>query len=236
MFDPIKSTRAFEQVSEQIKERIFSGKLMPGDRLPPEAQLAAEFNVGRQTVREALRLLEMSGFIATQKGGGGGAYIKDSIQGTIRDLFIDAFRLKRASLEDLTIARLQVEKHVLDLVLENFDENDAQNLKINIAEAKARIQKGKTATELNIKFHKLLAQASKNFVYVIIMECIMAVLGGFLLKKEPSLSSSQSVVQSHEEILEAILNKNTVRANELFKSHLLDVRNRLKQHAEHSGE
>ena len=232
MFEPIKNTRAFEQVATQIKERIFSGQLIPGDRLAPEAQLAADFNVGRQTVREALRLLEMSGFIATQKGGGGGAFINDAIQGTIRDLFLDAFRMKKGSMEDLTLARIQVERNVLDLAMENFDESDAQKLKCNIAEARKRIDQGQTATEINVQFHKLLAQASKNFVYVIIMECIMAVHGRFLMQKEPSLETSSLVVDAHENIILAILDHNAGLAHKLFKEHLIEVRKRLEQEPE----
>ena len=232
MFEPIKSTRAFEKVATQIKERIFSGQLIPGDRLPPEAQLATDFKVGRQTVREALRLLEMSGFVATQKGGGGGAFINDAIQTTIRELFLDAFRMKKGSIEDLTLARIYVERNVLDLALENFDDDDARKLKHNITEARKRIDRGETATELNVQFHKLLAQASKNFVYVIIMECIMAVHGRFLMQKEPSLSTSRAVVDAHENILMAILGRNAGLAHELFKEHLIEVRQRLEKDPE----
>ena len=79
LFVPIQSLRTFEEVSSRIKELIFNGTLKPGDKLPPETQLAQEFNVGRQTIREALRLLELSGFIKIQKGGGGGSFIADTI-------------------------------------------------------------------------------------------------------------------------------------------------------------
>jgi len=61
IFTPIKSKRAFEEVSSRIKELIFEGVLKPGDKVSSEGELAKQFNVGRQTVREALRILELSG-------------------------------------------------------------------------------------------------------------------------------------------------------------------------------
>ena len=63
LFAPIKSTRTFEEISLGIKRLIFKGALKPGDKLPSETELARQFNVGRQTVREALRLLELSSLI-----------------------------------------------------------------------------------------------------------------------------------------------------------------------------
>jgi GntR family transcriptional regulator, transcriptional repressor for pyruvate dehydrogenase complex len=61
MFQPIKGKRTFEEVSDKIKSLVIKGILKVGDRLPSEAELARQFSVGRQSVREALRLLELSG-------------------------------------------------------------------------------------------------------------------------------------------------------------------------------
>jgi GntR family transcriptional repressor for pyruvate dehydrogenase complex len=72
---PVKTVRAFENVCDQIRQQIAAGILMPGDKLPPERELAQEFNVGRPAMREALRTLEITGVIALQKGATGGAFI-----------------------------------------------------------------------------------------------------------------------------------------------------------------
>jgi DNA-binding FadR family transcriptional regulator len=62
LFVPIKDLRTVNEISTKIKDLIFSGVLKPGDRLPSEVKLAQQLNVGRQTIREALRLLKISGF------------------------------------------------------------------------------------------------------------------------------------------------------------------------------
>jgi DNA-binding FadR family transcriptional regulator len=227
MFEPIKGSRAFEEVAERIKKQIFDQVLNPGDRLPPETQMASQFQVGRQTMREALRLLEMSGLITIQKGGGGGAFINDAIHYTISDLFLDAYRMHKVALNDLTEARMEVEKLVLDHVLERIRENDLARLKKNVAQAKARIEQGEMATEENVEFHRIFAAASQNFVYVIIMECLMAANAKILSKAGVTLETSARVVQSHQDLVEAIENKDAPRAHELISEHLLDVEKRL---------
>ena len=59
IFEPLRTKRAFEEISAEIKRLIFSDKLKPGDRLPSEIELAGQFGVSRHTIREALRGLEI---------------------------------------------------------------------------------------------------------------------------------------------------------------------------------
>src|SRR5665647_401366 len=63
LISPLKSKRTFEDVCDKLKELVFNGTLIPGQQLPSEHALAQLFQVGRQSIREALRVLEYSGFI-----------------------------------------------------------------------------------------------------------------------------------------------------------------------------
>ncbi|WP_083455673.1 FadR/GntR family transcriptional regulator [Desulfosarcina cetonica] len=76
-FTPIKTSRASEDVFLQLKAAILSGKFKPGSKLPSERELTAEFQVSRGVIREAIRMLELSGFLAIRQGHGGGAYVTD---------------------------------------------------------------------------------------------------------------------------------------------------------------
>ena len=128
IFTPVKSKRTFEEVSAKIKDLIFEGTLKTGDRLPSESELAVQFGVGRQTVREALRILELSGFITVQKGYGGGPIVKDTVVSKISILFQDAFQLEKISLEHITQARSTIESAILTHIVENIDDRDIKAL------------------------------------------------------------------------------------------------------------
>jgi GntR family transcriptional regulator, transcriptional repressor for pyruvate dehydrogenase complex len=73
---PVRRVRkAYEQVADQLRELIMSGGLPPGQRLPNEAALAAQFGVSRPTIREALRELSAMSLIRTTKGASGGSFV-----------------------------------------------------------------------------------------------------------------------------------------------------------------
>lgn len=241
LFSPIKSKRTFEEVSSKIKRLIFDGVLKPGDRLPSEIELSNQFNVGRQTIREALRILELSGFITVQKGGSGGPLIKDTIINTISDLFLDAFRMEKISIEELTVARLEIEKMVLNRVMDNVKASDIEDLKQNLKAAQEKIEDNLMANEENIEFHNLLARASRNHVFVIVVGSIAAVLRNLLSRLSPEMGTtadravydesslmSANAVRYHEEILEAIIENRREKAIELLEQHLVEVSDRLE--------
>jgi len=235
VFEPLKTKRTFEEVSELIKGQIFKGVFKPGDKLPPEAQLAKQFNLGRQTIREALRLLELSGFITVQKGGGGGPVIKDTILQRIGDLFLDSFKMKKISLVELTEVRADIERIVLGYVIDRADESDIKRLKKNVREARKKIDRKVPATQENFQFHRLLAEASKNYLFVIVMESIMAVHSEILSRSGSDLETSANVVMYHEEIVKAIIDKDRTGALQLLERHIKEVGRRLNSGFQSDG-
>ena len=66
----VRTNRRYEQVAEQIQQLIARGVLKPGDRLPGERDLAVKFGVGRGSIRDAIRALEMMGVVEPRHGHG----------------------------------------------------------------------------------------------------------------------------------------------------------------------
>jgi len=244
MFTPIKGSRTFEEVSDQIKKLIFDGVFKPGDKLLPETELAQQFNVGRQSIREALRILELSGFITIQKGGGGGAVIKDTISSTISRLFLDAFQMEKITIEELTVARFEIEKTVLKYAIANADETDLKRLQENVDDACKKIEANINVIDENIHFHNLLARASKNHLFIIVVEAVTTAVRHFMRQLGPDAEFSddkkwynENIIQSkttlayHREILSAVIEKNLNKAVDTLENHLQEVKNRLQPFA-----
>lgn len=228
LFEPIQSTRTFEEVSRSIKKRIFDGTLQPGDRLPTEAELALQFQVGRQTIREAMRILEQSGFISVQKGGGGGPLIKNNVLDTVNTLLLDAFQLEDLSIGEITRARREIEKIVLLDAFAHYDKDDLKALQENISQAKQKIVQNMSAFDENLAFHILLAKASKNRMFVVVVRTIMTMLGSLLRQLRPTPGISKVALNAHEEIVAALMTHDKEKASSILEKHVEEVSERLQ--------
>ena len=228
LFAPLKSKRAFDEISSKIKELILKGVLGPGDSLPSETELAKQFGVGRPTVREALRILELSGFIIIQQGYGGGPIVKHTILNKISALVLDAIQLGKISIGQLTTARMGIEKAILESVIDNAGEPEIQSLQKNILNAWDRAENGLSCTEENIEFHRILAKASKNPMFVILLESIVAGLYDYHTRIPPDMDTCSRAIKDHEDLLHVIKKKDKKKALELLENHLQELKDRLQ--------
>lgn len=226
IFNPLKNKRAFEETAAEIRRLIVQRVFKPGDRLPSENEMARQFNVGRQTIREALRLLELSGFITIQKGGGGGPVVTNTTLTSLSTSLTHAIEMNDITIEDLTMARLEIEKIVIRYAVRNATQNDIEALKANIASGQDKIAQGLMAKTENVNFHVLLSRCSKNNVFVVAVESIMAVVAGFLNRIPQSLLASERTLKEHEKILEALILKDENLAEERMWSHIQNINNR----------
>ncbi|HEX2964195.1 MAG TPA: FCD domain-containing protein [Syntrophorhabdaceae bacterium] len=225
LIGPIRNRRTFEEVSDKLKELIFNGTLKPGQQLPSENTLAQLFKVGRQSVREALRILELSGFITTRAGVRGGAVIERTMLTKMTGPFLDTFKFHKVSLEDCMSARRAIEISVLDFAIRNADKSDIINLRENIARAKAKLRTNNAAYEENIDFHRILARASKNYTFCIVMESIMAVFADFKSRAVGvRAEQSRKIIKGHEELVNAIDAKKKKLAIELLGKDLSNAK------------
>jgi GntR family transcriptional regulator, transcriptional repressor for pyruvate dehydrogenase complex len=223
LFTPVRSKRTFEDVSSQIKKLIVEGTLRAGDKLPPEGELSSQLNVGRQTVREALRILELSGFISVQKGAGGGSTVKNGILRRTSNLLLDALQMQTISVREFTDARLIIEMGILKDTIDNADEKDIIDLQRNLSQSKEVIAKKEHPTDLNFEFHALLARASKNGVYILFERTVNAILSDLRSHLPPDFRIDKAAVVAHEQILDALIKKERARAMDLLEKHIVVV-------------
>lgn len=168
-FHQVRTRRVFEEICEQIRQRLASGVLKPGDKLPAERDLAVEFRVSRPAVREALRTLEMSGVIFLQKGVKGGAFIRDGNPQLLTQSLQDLMFLGRVSLRSLAEARELITGVVIKLACERGTEADFQAIEQNI-DFIAGIQDLQQRGEAGALFFRLIAQATRNEVLMMLVD------------------------------------------------------------------
>lgn len=101
LFTPAKTQRASEAIYNQIYPKIVSGELKPGDRLPPERELAEMFQRSRPVVREALRMLQQDGLLETSVGSAGGAVIRGISLKSVEEPLKNLVAMGAINLEEL---------------------------------------------------------------------------------------------------------------------------------------
>ena len=227
-FPRIRRDRVFEEVSNEIKRQISSGTLKPGDRLPPENELARKFNVSRQTIREAMRILELSGFLSIKRGIKGGPIIENTISSRVSKAFAEAIQLGPATLDDFVLAWREIEKGILIQVVRNADEGDLRALSENILTAKKDLENRIPIFKSIRKFHENIAKASKNHIFELLIESLMVVYAEFLSRLEPDPERARKVLTIHEDLLKAIERKEQDQAIAFFEQHLAHTQERLR--------
>src|SRR3954469_6472458 len=108
-FAPARRLRSLDDVSRQLHDAILAGDVAEGERLPNERDLADRFEVGRPTVREALRSLEALGIVEIRPGRAGGAYAVRPSEATLGSALSTLVSLQGASPQELAEFRLSFE-------------------------------------------------------------------------------------------------------------------------------
>jgi GntR family transcriptional regulator, transcriptional repressor for pyruvate dehydrogenase complex len=170
-FQQVRTRRVFEEICEQIRQRLAAGVLRPGDKLPAERELAQEFKVSRPAVREALRTLEISGVVSLQKGVKGGAFIRDGNPAMLTQSLQDLMFLGRVSLRSLAEARVLIIGSVIKLACERATEEDFRKIEENIdyIESSADLEH---RAEAGVLFFRLIAQATRNEVMTMLVDSL----------------------------------------------------------------
>ena len=164
-FDKVRRGRSLDDVVEQLREAIYSGRIRPGERLPGERQLCEELGVGRPTLREALRSLEAVGIIVVRPGKGGGSYAATPSESTVGDALAALVNLRGASLEDLAEFRVDFEGENASWAARRADAADIAALRSIVAEARAAAEHRdalERLAEIDVRWHEALARATKN--------------------------------------------------------------------------
>jgi GntR family transcriptional repressor for pyruvate dehydrogenase complex len=231
-FRPIHTRRAFEEICERIREQLALGVLKPGDKLPPERDLAQQFGVSRNVLREALRSLEMAGVLRLLKGVKGGAFIQEGDISRMNDVMRDMLSLGTISVRELSEARV----HVLDLVVRlactNARQADLDALEGNIERTELATKQGRLLdrVECSREFYRLLASSTGNKVIAMIMDSVTEIHMRFVYAKVASSGVAMSrLAERRRQLLAAIAGKNASLASRLMRTHLEAVQRMLEQ-------
>jgi DNA-binding FadR family transcriptional regulator len=173
-----RPARAFEEIAQQIRDRLTSGDLKAGDKLPPEREMAEQFGVGRNAIREALRTLEIAGVLRLEKGRSGGAYIRPANASRMTLAMQDLMDYGSIELDELTETRILILELLTRLACDRGRDEDFDASEHNVDEPEAVPRAGQLdrRAELAAEFYTLIAKATHNRVLVLMVTSLSQIL------------------------------------------------------------
>ena len=228
MFSRVEQNKVALDIIHQVREAILEGKLQAGDRLPPEKQLLAKFGVGKHTLREAVRALEAMGFLSIRKGYGGGAVVLEVDMKTTRDSIANFLHFQNVSVRNLSEVRRLVEPYLARLAAERLNQDGLEILSDCNESCQEALRLGQSMSRHEIKFHRILAEASGNPVLILILDFVNSVLTDSKSHLQPGPTFSQQVLSAHERILAAVRARDPERAEAEMRDHVCEVEEALE--------
>lgn len=224
-FHPVETKRASEAIFEQIKGLIIRGELKPDDRLPSERNMMELFHRSRPTVREALRMLERSGYIRTIPGSNGAVVLKPNNK-NLENSLKDALMVGQIGLAEISEYRRSSEMTTVTWAARRRTEEDIQAMQQHLAAMEAVLEDYQAFIDLDSGFHGLLAVSAKNKVSKIFNRAFAQINRGFMLEKMRTLSTEEQIEMSHKvhkmhiAIFEAIRDQDELRARDAMDIHM----------------
>ena len=214
---------AYRQVSDQLRDKILRGELLPGARLPNETDLSSLFGVSRSTVREALRVLSSQNLVTTTRGVDGGTFVARPEPEQVADYLEASLGLLSTS-EDVNVTQLLEFRRILEvpaaeLAAERASEDDLEVLRDSLrAEADGR--SGSAAFEGHRAFHQTVLDACGNPLLEMVTRPIFRTLRTRFLRDQAPPTFWDEVRDDHARIVDRIEQGDIGGAGQAMRDHL----------------
>lgn len=217
-FKKIKRSTVADTIVEQIKQMILEEKLLPGERLPSERELADMLGVSRPPVREALKALATLKIVDIRVGEG--TFLNNGKD----KLMLDFFQLKNLQMKfavsELIEARLFLEMEIVDLAAQRRDEQDLERIEESFNNTLSYEDNPEAFLNADFEFHLAIAEAAKNAYLSEMLDTTRDLLLEYNKTVIARPNQMVKATDSHRNIFMAIKEKNAKKAKQEMKGHI----------------
>jgi GntR family transcriptional regulator, transcriptional repressor for pyruvate dehydrogenase complex len=226
MFVPNRRVRISDDAAEQIRERVEEWGLKPGDRLPPERELATRLGVGRTSVREGLRALELSGFVDVIPSKG--VFLKEDPGGKLERTLSAWLTADRGGQLELIELRTALEGQAVALAAERATPVELATIERGLPALRSAVAGGDPAATVSAdaSFHDAIARASRNGL----LRRVLATIGADIsvqvhAQTESGLTGEvgKRMLADHEAITTAMKGRDSATARAVMERHVSQV-------------
>jgi DNA-binding FadR family transcriptional regulator len=210
----MENSKLSDKVSLRIREDILNGKYKTGEKIPAEPELMKIYEVGRSTIREAIKSLSIAGILKVQQGSG--TIVNDAFTTETIDQ-----RLKRADFDEINAVRKLLEEEIVKLATENHTDANLAEIEKHLAARKQAItgEDRVACTNADIAFHTAIARASANGVLADLYQNFTNTMRTFFSQREvKGIGHFAMSHHLHEDLFKAIKAKRKKQALEIIKN------------------
>jgi GntR family transcriptional repressor for pyruvate dehydrogenase complex len=216
-----------DEIVAQLEDAITTGEYAPGAKLPGEGEMAAQLEVSRPVVREALARLRERGYVHTINGRG--TFVRESGLDTAAEALLRQVRLHvgtHIEIDDLYDVRRVIEMRTAGLAAENANSRDIQALTDELTAMRTSLGVDAEAfSAADAAFHLAIATASHNPLYSLLLAPVVDLIVKSIYQSvRANLAHMESGVRDHERIVERIKRGDAIGAVEEIRGHLIRSR------------
>jgi len=216
---PVSRTTLSEQVAVQVVRMIAAGKWKPGEKLPSELDLCQAFNIGRSTLREALKSLAFVGMVRMRAGEG--TFVADGPSKLMDRMLTRGLLHTEKDVSDLWETRMVLETELAALCAQRATDEDLASLDRLVSEMQRSVARGGEGfQELDVEFHLTIATCSKNQVLAQLLRTIRDLVQELIIKTQQIPGAPELAYAQHRAILEALKQHKLRKARSAMRTHL----------------
>ena len=218
---PVSVPKASDVLAGHLRAQILSGVLPEGSALPVERVLASSVGLSRGTVRDALRVLEIEGFVTTRPGRAGGSFIRHPDATTLERSLSSLMSVRAVRFRSLLETRDALEPAAAGLAAMNRTDADLARLEEASARLRDAVKYIPQFLQCNVDWHVAVVAASHNEIMKIFLDSLSrAILRATDISDFNSQTTMADTLAAHERILTAIREGDVEKAATAMKKHV----------------
>jgi Transcriptional regulators len=223
--------KSYMKVIDYIKTLIRKEELVIGGKLPAERDLSEKLGVSRNSVREAIRTLDIMGVISSQQGAGN--FLTGNFENNLIESLSMMFLLNQIDYKQISQLRRALEMEALMLAIDNISDYQIQDLKEIISQLENETEANNVV--LDKRMHYNIALASKNTLIINILDALSEVLDKFIVDLRREILSQEDsrklLMEAHNGMVESLILRDKNLAYESINKHFGIIDQKLKENA-----
>ena len=221
-FRQVTTERISRQVVQQFQQMMRDGVLGHGDKLPAERELAEQFNVSRNSVREALRELDLLGLVESRHGEG--TFVRQPTATQLMAPFQAVIELSAPAVDSVMEFRMAFEPGVAALAAANLGPGGEEQLQAALEAFERAVNDGGPVETLDADFHLAVARVTRNPTIIAVHGAVDELLRGMRSRlARSSYHPHDKSVTGHRALYNAIVARDPDLAGRVMRDHLVDV-------------